>query len=156
MGDDDGWVPFDDDDDDTTSAPTESPTTKATLSPSGSPTTAEPTNAPTTSAPTESPTLKASLSPSDSPTTAELTNAPTTSAPTESPTPKPKPTTDDGCKDSDESFQWNKSKTKNCKWLRKQSDSKLKKLCNKKKEGKKVYDWCPKTCGKVGKGSCAP
>merc|ERR1711884_930018 len=38
-------VPFDDDDDDdddTTSAPTESSTTKATLSPSGSPTTAEP------------------------------------------------------------------------------------------------------------------
>merc|ERR1712241_866774 len=139
----------------TTSSPTESLTRKASLSPSYSPTTAEPTKAPTTSAPTESPTPKASLSPSYSPTTVEPTNAPTTSAPTESPTPKPTTDDDDGCEDSDESFKWNKSKTKNCKWLSRQSDSKLEKLCKKKKEGKKVYDWCPKTCSKVGKGSCA-
>jgi len=98
-------VPFDgedsdDDEDDSTSTPTQSPTTpRATPSP----TTVKPTNEPTSGAPTESPTTK---TPTDSPTTPE----PTTNVPTAAP---------DDCEDSDESFQWNSSKTRNCQWLRK-------------------------------------
>merc|ERR1712183_901901 len=91
--------------------------------------TAAPTVAPTTSTPTEVPTTS---SPTASPTTAEPTNAPT-AAPII-------------CNDSTASFKWNKKKKRTCIWLSQRPKSKLKRLCNKKKQNKKVYNWCPKTC----------
>jgi hypothetical protein len=88
------------------------------------------------------------ISPASSPTsspTSSLTSLPTSS-----------PTTDNSCKDSTDSFKWNKRKRKRktCKWLRKKSDSKIEKLCKKRKQRQKVWVWCPTTCGNVGIGPC--
>jgi len=131
----------------TSSSPTDVPTLGATTAePTDFPTvalttttepTSEPTSAPTTSVPTEAPTAN----PTDSPTTDEPTNAPT-DAPIV-------------CQDTTASFKWNKKKEKTCNWLSSRPDSKLEILCGKMKQNKEVYNWCPKTCLRVGLGKCS-
>ena len=85
----------------------------------------------------------------------------TTLSPSDSPSDSPT-INSSSCKDSTKKFKWNKNKKTNkikrktCKWLsRKKSNPKIiKKLCKKKKQGQKVWIWCPKTCGNVGLGAC--
>jgi len=50
----------------------------------------------------------------------------------------------------------NNNKKKTCKkWVKKGGKKKVKTKCKFIWEGKPIYDWCPKTCAKVGLGSCA-
>jgi len=85
-----------------------------------------------------------------------------TSAPTRKPssTPTPAPSTKpstiaDECVDSTEPFLWNENKNtfKTCKNLEKKPEN-FEKWCKKKKDGKKVWDWCPEMCGSIGLGPC--
>jgi len=72
-----------------------------------------------------------------------------TTAPTGSPTLFPSGLPTESCID-------NKKKRTCKKWFRKGNFKKVKKKCNKKRKEIKIYDWCPKTCGKkAGVGRCA-
>lgn len=67
------------------------------------------------------------------------------------PTDVPSPS----CEDSKD-FKWQGKKKKTCKNFLKGSGGKIKKKCKKNWKGTRVFDWCPKTCGKkVGLGECA-
>jgi len=58
--------------------------------------------------------------------------------------------------DDDEEFQFNGDPTKTCEnWVGVGKKKKIKKKCRKKYLGKKVFKWCPDTCGEVGLGACA-
>jgi len=82
-----------------------------------------------------------------------------TLSPTESPVSptsapvKPPPTY--VCKDRKKSFQWNPKSKRNCVWLARKNDNKIKRLCKINKEKKKIWTWCRKTCGDLGVGRCA-
>jgi hypothetical protein len=100
--------------------------------------------------PSDAPSAVPSSIPSEMPTT----SMEPTSYPTSFPTTTNPPTTiseeeeENACKDSVESFQWNQKKHANCAWLRTVSSGVLNKQCNKKKQDRRVFDWCPVTCGK--------
>jgi len=80
---------------------------------------------------------------SNSPTASPTTVSPTTVSPTTA-----SPTID--CKDDDD-FQWGKN-NKNCQqFLRR----KVKKRCKRNHNGKKVFNFCAKTCSDFGLGKCA-
>lgn len=50
----------------------------------------------------------------------------------------------------------NDNKKKTCKkWVKKGGKKKVKTKCKMIWDDKPIYDWCPKTCAKVGLGSCA-
>jgi hypothetical protein len=58
------------------------------------------------------------------------------------------------CQDS-ESFEFNNNPKKTCeKWVGNGLKKEIKKKCKRDWLGYKIYKWCPKTCGKVGLGSC--
>merc|ERR1712232_1129391 len=155
-----------------TKSPTNSPTKKPTKSPTQSPTavptdspTKKPTNSPTkapTNSPTNTPTKSPTKAPIDSPTN-EPTKSPT-KAPTNSPTMKPtksptqSPTTDQNnntsCDDQSD-FLWKGQAKKDCNWAGKGTDKKIEKKCKKNNgDGKKVRDYCLKTCAQVNQGPC--
>mmetsp|Transcript_42975 Transcript_42975/g.48695 ORF Transcript_42975/g.48695 Transcript_42975/m.48695 type:complete len:97 (+) Transcript_42975:1248-1538(+) len=66
------------------------------------------------------------------------------------------PSTPDECED-DESFRKGK-KSKNCTTFLLRNNGELRKdaeeKCQKKHQGKKVYDFCVKTCNEFGLGDC--
>eukprot|EP00536_Pseudo-nitzschia_multiseries_P017210 jgi/Psemu1/264124/estExt_Genewise1Plus.C_14320001 len=70
-----------------------------------------------------------------------------TMAPTMAPTIVPN-------KDCDDSsiLAFKNKKKKNCKWVGR--GKKVAKKCKKKWNGTRIFDWCPKTCAKVGLGKC--
>merc|ERR1712241_1529989 len=84
---------------------------------------------------------------------------PSTKSPTKSPTAAPPPSE---CKDSTESFLFNTKRdiTKNCEWMQRIKDSRLEQYCplvrrsTETNEEKKLGEWCPETCGRVGLGEC--
>ena len=58
------------------------------------------------------------------------------------------------CVNSDK-LAYKNDPAKNCKWVGKRR-KKAKKKCKKRWQGIKIWDWCPKTCGKkAGLGKCA-
>jgi hypothetical protein len=81
---------------------------------------------------------------------------PTTASPSSSPTQLPITTDDDESCDlvDDEMFR---KKNKSCRnWVGNKKGKKMKKKCKKKHKKKKVFVWCPVTCGeKAGLGKCA-
>jgi len=79
------------------------------------------------------------------------TMAPTTK-PTMKPTMKPTLKPNEDCNDSSDLKFKNKNK-KNCRWVGR--GKKVAKKCKKKWKGTRIFDWCPKTCAKVGLGKCA-
>merc|ERR1711862_1078394 len=97
-----------------------------TANPTPYPTTANPTPYPTTTNPTSSPTAAVTAAPSMAPA---------------------------DCED-DENFRYKNKKNKNCKWVGKGVEKKVKSKCKKKHDEIPVYEWCPTTCGKVGLGEC--
>merc|ERR1712232_1349530 len=94
-------------------------------------------------------------SPTESPTKAPI-NSPT-NKPTESPTKSPTtvPNNNPNC-DDQSGFFFKGQKKKDCNWAGKGSEKKIEKKCKKNNgDGKKVWDYCPKTCAKVNQGPCA-
>jgi len=97
-----------------------------TVNPTPYPTTANPTSSPTTANPTSSPTAAVTAAPSMAPA---------------------------DCED-DKDFKYKNKKNKNCNWVGKGVEKKVKRKCKKKHDEIPVYEWCPTTCGKVGLGEC--
>merc|ERR1711971_1066814 len=152
-----------------TNTPTESPTKTPTAAPSDSPTkkpTKSPTQSPTV-VPTDSPTKEPTASPTKAPINSP-TNTPTkppTKAPTEPPTKKPTrsptqspttvPSNNTSCDDQSDFLLKGRAK-KDCNWAGKGNEKKIENKCKKNNgDGKKVRDYCPKTCAKVNQGPCA-
>ena len=73
------------------------------------------------------------------------------------PTPAPTapPTIPSSCADST-TLAFKDNEKKNCKWVGrpKKRIRLLKRKCRKKWQGKRLKDFCPETCGKVGLGVC--
>jgi hypothetical protein len=63
------------------------------------------------------------------------------------------PSDEETCTDSGE-LEFKNTKKKSCKWLGKKNEKKTRKLCKRKWKRKKLSDWCPETCGKIGVGKC--
>ena len=87
-----------------------------------------------------------------------------TPVPVPEPTPSPiitetlpPPTPEDVCADKD-NFRWKGKESRDCQWLRRKKDNKLRKLCTRsgKVDGEKLrlYEWCPTTCATVDLGAC--
>ena len=64
------------------------------------------------------------------------------------------PFDDDACVDT-ENFKYKGKKSKNCDWVGSGRNKKIKKKCKRKYKKKRLYEWCPYTCGKVKLGKCA-
>mmetsp|Transcript_8625 Transcript_8625/g.16696 ORF Transcript_8625/g.16696 Transcript_8625/m.16696 type:complete len:548 (-) Transcript_8625:161-1804(-) len=102
--------------------------------------------APPTRTPTRTPTRNPTRSPTRSPTatpTADVTSDLSSSS-------------TDGCTD-DPNFRFKNSRKKTCaKWVARGNKKKIKKKCKKTWKKRKVYEYCPATCGsKANLGGCA-
>jgi len=142
-------TPHDDDEDDDnlnvipTKTPTIAPTMEPTLSPSLSP--------------TSTPSVEPTSSPSVEPTNAgnqDRTKVPT-SSPTTFPTVNYLDSPSKQCVD-DRTFRFRKKDRKDCRWVKKGSRKRTRKICKKKSTNEiKVFKRCKEACGKVGLGPCA-